>query len=381
MVAEIYEKILKNTTENYMFPALRGVQAGREYYIAMCPMRVIPRIFLFDDEELPPKLRAQRTLSKSRIPEITRYLTENKDSYVFSSITASIDGEAQFIPFSKEGTESKMGQLIIPMNARILTNDGQHRRAAIERAIKENRELANESISVVFYIDAGLKRSQQMFADLNQHAVRASKSLEILYNHRDKLALLVKDLADSVPVFKNKTEMEKTSISNRSIKVFTLSSIYHATGSLLGKNSKYVSISQEDKKNAHEFWNEVSKNIPEWRLLAKNEIVSHEIRRDYMHVHGVVLHSLGLMGAALIKSYPDDWKKRLKILSKLDWSRSNTDIWEGRTMHQGKIKKARSNIILTANLLKQQLGLPLDEKELEIEKQFLSTFGGGSNKK
>ena len=28
----------------YTFPALRGIQAGREYYVAMCPLKLLPRI-------------------------------------------------------------------------------------------------------------------------------------------------------------------------------------------------------------------------------------------------------------------------------------------------------------------------------------------------
>ena len=56
------------------FPAIRGVQAGREYYISMCPLRLIPKIFLFDEEELVPELRAQRVLNKTKVPEIARYL-------------------------------------------------------------------------------------------------------------------------------------------------------------------------------------------------------------------------------------------------------------------------------------------------------------------
>ena len=36
----------------YVFPAIRGIQAGREYYVSMCPLRLIPRIFLFDEDEL-----------------------------------------------------------------------------------------------------------------------------------------------------------------------------------------------------------------------------------------------------------------------------------------------------------------------------------------
>ena len=52
---------------HYVFPAIRGIQAGREYYVSMCPLRLIPKLFLFD-EELTPELRAQRTLNKARVP-------------------------------------------------------------------------------------------------------------------------------------------------------------------------------------------------------------------------------------------------------------------------------------------------------------------------
>src|SRR5579885_3177577 len=75
----------------YVFPAIRGIQAQREYYVSMCPMRLLPKLFLFDEEELVPELRAQRQLNKARLPELCRYITENPDNYVFSAITVSID--------------------------------------------------------------------------------------------------------------------------------------------------------------------------------------------------------------------------------------------------------------------------------------------------
>jgi DNA sulfur modification protein DndB len=83
---------------SYVFSALRGFQAGRDYYVAMCPLKLIPKIFLFDEDEIPAELRAQRALNKARVPEIARYLIDNPKEYVFSSITASIVGEVQFDP-------------------------------------------------------------------------------------------------------------------------------------------------------------------------------------------------------------------------------------------------------------------------------------------
>ena len=172
---------------NYTFVALRGIQAGREYYSVMCQLRFIPKLFMFDEEGLPPSLRAQRQLNRSRVPTISRYVLEDPKNYVFSSITASIDGRVEFFPFRENGAASKVGHLIVPQSARFLINDGQHRKAGIEEALKKMPELGSEHISVVFFIDGGLKRSQQMFSDLNKHALRPTLSLAILYNHRDTL--------------------------------------------------------------------------------------------------------------------------------------------------------------------------------------------------
>ena len=364
----------EETTElesfNYSFPSIRGIQAGREYYIAMCPMKLVPRMFLFDEEEIPPQLRAQRTLNRARIPEIANYLIDYPKDYVFSAITSSIDSNVQFKPFGNSGKVSKMGTLVVPMDACFIINDGQHRRAAIEEALKVHPELGMETLPVVFFIDAGLKRSQQMFADLNKHAVRPTKSLGILYDNRDPLARLAINIAGSVPIFKGFTELEKTTISNRSIKTFTLSSIYQATNELLDKKKNDENVSEIDEKLAVEYWTEVTKNISEWELLIQNKVNSSELRSDYIHTHGIGLHALGILGNALIAKYPKNWKKQLLKLKNVDWSRSNTKLWEGRAMIGGRLNKSQMNLLLTSNVLKNVLGLELTSDEEKAEQNF-----------
>ena len=243
-----------------MFAALRGQQAGRDYFVAMCPLRLIPKIFLFDEGEIPPELRAQRTLNRARVPEMTQYLTENPTEYVFSAITASIDGDVAFTSTDNKDSSRDVGQLVVPMTSRFVINDGQHRRAAIEEALKERPELGDETIAVVFFLDLRLEHSQQMFADLNKHAVRPSKSLGILYDYRDPQSRLAKKLMGTVPVFNGLTETEKISISNRSIKLFTLSSIYQGTRALLNK-SKSGAISPKEEKLATDFWAGVTSHM------------------------------------------------------------------------------------------------------------------------
>lgn len=357
----------KNNGFSHSFPAIRGVQAGRAFYIAMCPMKIIPKIFVFDEEEVPPELRAQRTLNRGRIPEIASYLVDNPDSYILSALTASIDAAVQFEPGSGAGQGSNLGTLNIPMDARMLINDGQHRRAAIEEAIKEKPALGHENIPVLFFVDTGLKRSQQMFADLNKYAIRPSTSLSTLYDHRDAMADLARHLSHSVKMFKHLTEKERSTISNRSTKLFTLSSIKHANRELLRKAVK-TPITEDDKRLAQSFWDSVAEQIPEWQMALDRKVTTAELRINFIHAHGIALQALGIAGSELLVKRPKDWKQQLKQIRKIDWSRSNTQLWEGRAMVHGRISKARSNIQLTANVIKRAMGIRLNAEELVLEK-------------
>jgi DNA sulfur modification protein DndB len=350
------------------FTAIRGVQAGREYYGAMCPLKVIPRIFMFDEEELTAELRAQRTLNRARVPEIAAYIVENPRDYIFSSITASVDGDVSFEPHGTEGNSKNVGCLLIPMTSRFLINDGQHRRAAIEEALKKRPELGDETISVVFFVDGGLKRSQQMFADLNRHAIRPTKSIGILYDHRDPLSQLARTVVEEVSVFRGITEIEKTTISNRSSKLHTLSSIYQATQALLAKG-KRAKVTTQKEKLAVDFWQTVGGQIPEWGLAAEKKVSCAELRRDCIHAHGIALQAIGIAGAALV-AQERGWKGKLNALKKVDWSRSNTKLWEGRSLVGGRVSKAIVHVRLTANHLKKTLGLSLNAKDKQYEAQF-----------
>jgi len=353
----------------YSFPAIRGVQSGREYYVTMCPLQYIPRLFAAAENDLPPELRAQRVLNKSRIPAMTNYVLDNADTYVFSSLTASIDRSVKFIPIGKNENDRKIGTLTVPLDAKILINDGQHRRAAIEAALEENPDLKYETISIVFFIDAGLKRSQQMFADLNRYAIRPTKSLSILYDHRDPIALLAHNLVNEVPIFSGMVEKAKSTISNRSRKLFTLSSIYQATKRLLNKKEG-DEISEKHQKLAKEFWTEVSEYMPDWTHAKERKVSPAELRSDYIHAHGVALQALAIAGSALIQEDPKNWKNKLSAIKGIDWSRQNAALWEGRALVGGRLSKAQNNVILTVNVIKRKLGLRLNHREDKVEQLY-----------
>jgi DNA sulfur modification protein DndB len=254
------------------------------------------------------------------------------------------------------------------MRARFIINDGQHRRAAIELAIREEPRLGDETIAVVFFVDRGLERSQQMFADLNRHAVRPSRSLGLLYDHRNDLSKIARLVALQSNAFKDVVEMEKSTLSERSRKLFTLSAIYSGNAALLEEN-EFQNL-ESAAKHCTDYWNEVAKYLPEWGQVRASKITAGEVRRDLLHSHAIVLQSLGIVGNQLLRTNGNGWKQSLKALSATDWSRSNAKLWEGRALIGGRVSKASHNVTLTTNLIKQQLGLHLSPDEQRVEHAF-----------
>lgn len=361
-----------STAFEYVFPAIRGVQSRREYFVSMVPLRLLPKVFTFNEEgDIPAELRHQRSLNKARLLGMMRYLLENRDSYIFSALTASIDAPIRFESFGdgfQAGEGLRVGILHVPMSARFIINDGQHRRAAITAALEEAPDLGDESIAVVFYLDVGLERCQQMFADLNGHAVRTSRALNILFDHRDDLGKIAKRLAFECPVFKGLVEMDRSNLAARSRKLFTLSAIYSAVRDLLADQKER---NLEDLfQLAGRYWTKVAAQFPEWGMVSAGSVTAGDVRRDFIYVHGIGLHALGRLGRALLKEKPKSWERDLPALRTVDWSRGNASLWEGRAMTGGKLSKSDTNVTLVANVLKKALDLDLTPEDQRLEDNF-----------
>lgn len=347
------------------FPVIRGVQAGREYYVAMWTLRMLRQISIFDEKELPPELRAQRVLNKARIPEITDYIIDNPKDYVFSAITASIDSQVVFEPMANSPGQDRLGTLKVPMDAKFIINDGQHRRAAILAALDHKPELAYETIAVVFFLDIGLERCQQMFADLNRYAIRPSRSLGLLYDHRNDKAKLARLVVMKSEIFRDIVDLEKSSLAPRSRKLFTLSAFFNASADLV--QDLATGNLDEDSKLARDYWEAVARQFPSWAQVREGRMPASEVREGFIHSHGIALQAIGKAGNALLKTWPSKWKGKLGALKEIDWSRSNARLWEGRALIGGKVSKVTTNVILATNVVKKAFGLSLSEDEQRIE--------------
>ena len=350
----------------YRFPVVRGIQAGREYYIGMVPLNMLEKIFLEDEEYVLPEYRAQRKLNEARIPEIKKYIIDNPDSYVFSALAASIDGNYKFISLDSDGGDT--GILEVDMGAKILINDGQHRKAAILAAIKENPEIENETISVVFYQDLGLARSQQMFTDLNKHAVKTSNSIAELYDSRDALAVITRKVIGEIPFLNEYVDKERDNLGKYSSALFTLNTFYTANKRILKRN-----ICNDDfYKFLKLFWGSVAVHMIPWSELQKKEISKKELREQYIATQAVVIQAFGRVGAFLFENYDcEEVESYIKKIELINWKRNSND-WKLRVIrNNGRMINNANAILLAGNIIKKYLDLPFTEDELTAEQKFL----------
>lgn len=347
----------------YRFPVVKGVQAKREYYIAMIPLKMIPKLFPPDGEYVLPEYRAQRKLNESRIPVISKYILNNRENYVFSALAASIDGAFRFCP----SDHLDVGVLEISMDAKLLINDGQHRKAAILEAIKEDETLLNETISVVFFEDQGLARSQQMFTDLNKHAVKTSNSIAELYDSRDLLAVVTRNVVSKIKFLNAFTDKEKDILGKYSSNLFTLSTFYNANKRII----RPTVITPDAEDFLFKYWSSVSQNILPWQDLSNREISKVDLRENYIVTQAVIIQVLGRLGNFFFTNPDYSFDKHLRKLKDINWRRDCED-WALRTIRtNGRMINNEEAITLTCNMLKLRLDLPLDELEQSKERAFI----------
>lgn len=347
----------------YNFPAVKGVQAKAEYFICMVPLGLLKKIFSTDYNDVPPEYRAQRRLNEARIPEIRDYILDNRDSYVFSALTAAVDGE---MVFHSTGA-ANVGVLEIDMNATFLISDGQHRKAAINEALEEDSSLAEETISLVLFRDKGLQRSQQMFTDLNKHAVVTSKSLNTLYESKDPVAIITKHVVNGIPFLKKYTDKEKDNLGKYSSNLFTLNNFYRANLKILSGAEGNL---EEQQSFVLQYWKLVSENMREWNELERGEISKKALRENYIATQGITLQALGKLGGFFYSNPHLDMASALQGLRSVNWLRNNTECWENRAIKQnGSISKSEKGILLTYIEIKRLLSLPITAEETMREKQ------------
>jgi DNA sulfur modification protein DndB len=249
------------------------------------------------------------------------------------------------------------------MEADLLINDGQHRRAAIAAALEQDPTIGEDSISVVLFPFENHDRAQQMFSDLNRTAQPTTKSLNILYDHRDRLSSITMTLVSQVAVLEGRVDKEHASLAKRSPALITLGSLHDATKELLGDVADDNFTERVDLAIA--FWQTLAMAIPAWADVAVGRASAPQVREQTIATHAVTLRAIGAAGRSLIEQRPDCWASTMtEVFSTIiDWSRTNPE-WDGVVIADGDVLNRRQNQRDLTELLRVKLGIATPEERL-----------------
>lgn len=345
----------------FRVPATRGRMGTTKYYTATLPFGAVVKLFTFDPDqmlELTPENRSQRALNSKRIPEIANYVLDHED-YIFSAITVSVDSDE--VDFDAVEPDADIGELVLPLEAKYVINDGQHRVAGICEALRRDSVLAEDTISVVVLPDGGLERSQQIFSDLNRTVHKTSKSLDILFDHRLPINRITMACVEEVPLFKDRIDKERVSLSVRSARFATLSGLQQANVQLLGKlPEKMPEAEVEDMKSlAIDFWTRLTDLVVPWRGILEGDVKPQHARQVYVSSYALSLWALGFAGGAA-RAVDDDptfsWIEVLDGLTGIDWRKTNSD-WQGICMAENEVVTRAPTRRATARYIMWKLGL------------------------
>jgi len=357
----------------YRFPATQGFQCHDFYWLLALPFTEARQLFdSFLSRKKPDKNQplslAQRTLNTARARKILRYivrgLAEPQGFYVLPPITVTFDipsgdgfeflgvdleeeGEETNLLLSLQSSVVQSGELLLPPDTTFWISDGQHRALGAALAAAEAPALVqNETIPVMLIPDSmGGKKRRQIFLDINQHAVKPSKSIVSLFDGRDESSEIARAVLLNVPIFEGRTNLEATNVPKGSDDLFTMNSLRESCKVLL--TGLEGDMKQE---TAITFWKEVSRHHPDWKAAMTCDSLQ-VLRAESLGFNALTLSALAMVGNLRLQQ--GEGMKWVKRLDKVQWNVSNPD-WTGVCRFNGRIVKNSATIKSLASYMAEK---------------------------
>lgn len=358
-------------------PAIRASMGDLEYFVSTVTFGEAARMVQYAEEvdgwtgETPSELKLQRKLNVQRVErELVPYLVSSPDHF-YSALTVEVrpaprDGEPGTISFEPQQTFPgglEFGRLTLDGTESLYALDGQHRLKSIERAIRLRPELAREHIALILVPFRSVPRSQTLFSDLNRYAKGPSKSMSLLFTHREWLARVAKALAQEVPLLRDRVNMESTSLSSNSRHFVTLSTLYEMTRSMLGEGAEAAEIDEPATvADLTDVWDLLTDALEQWRLVASGDEHPAYLRQRYLHMHGVGQQAIAIAVERARRAAGPTWRETVRMLAGVDWRLTNP-AWQGVALHGGRVNNTSTSIRLLADVIQRQIGLEPTERE------------------
>jgi len=405
MEKNIFEGLDMDAAMKLTVPALKGVMGGTVYYVITLPFSVATRYLKTTDQDtnLSPKERENRKVSPNRFAVIAKYIRNNPDDYRFSALTCTYGKDKTNKPMDFKspqptGDLAFIGILTLDSRDPFLIVDGQHRFGAIKKVMEDNPELGDERITVVLFPYISIRHAQQLFSDVNRTAKKTTKSLDILFDYRDIVNRVVQKLADQVPVFKGRINLEDASVPRQSQQMLTIATVYQATKPIIGAIYEAGLLPEElgEKDNTTgepkhnedlyvsfltEVWEFISVQFPEWVKVAAGIENIVDIRADYLHWNSGVISSIGEFVAEAMRQKGSDWQSAVSAALTHPMThgwRRDADEWQGIITAATQVMPRSVVRPSLKSFLKKLAGLSLneaDERQLDAMRKLKEELG------
>ncbi|WP_042857929.1 DGQHR domain-containing protein [Dickeya sp. NCPPB 3274] len=200
--------------KHFTYPCLLGKQGNRRVITISVSFDSLSRVLAMD-HTIHTLDRSQRELNKRRASAFADYvvnaLSDNKD-FIIPPLIGNIEGP---IKVTESEIYSGFGTVDIPMNARIVLFDGQHREVGLGEVCQRLYNLGYQTITLELSENLPLEIRQQFFSDINGNASKPNPAINLAYDRSNVLSQLVRDVVMNDATLKSKTDFERTNITGK----------------------------------------------------------------------------------------------------------------------------------------------------------------------
>jgi DNA sulfur modification protein DndB len=279
--------------------------------------------------------------------------------------------------------------IVLPPGARMEITDGGHRKAAIDKVMKELNEdlqaaFEADAIAVMITVEADLDQIHQDFADCSKTRP-LPKSQLAAFDRRNPANGLVIDIIGRCRLFQGKIDSTSKTLSKNSTNLFLTNQVRQMIKELLTgdyamadegfeEKAKQLLVSSDDPRYEATrdkfvaFIDRVTAAIPVLREIAaipdglqRNKIMDRR-NEGYVCLSATGLVVIGRIGYELFKEGVEDWETTTDKLGEIDWNRS-ADIWQGNIIQNDRLLTQRGPVRGAVQEVKKAIGLMADVDE------------------
>lgn len=347
-------------------PALRGEQGGRTLYLTLPTNAVLTGFFPSEIEGSED--RSQRPLDLAHARQIRDYIVSNANGHALGALVYAVDKAGIF---EEVAAGTGIGVLRLPLDARLRSIDGQHRREGIRQAIPTVPELQNQSTAVIIYVEPDIAGRRQMFSDMNNTARKVSKALNVSFDSRDPFARAAVRISEEHLLLKGRVDRLSPRVLQGSGSLFTLAAIYDALKRLfVGPVGRVKDATRYDEgeviARGIQFFDALSSARPELRELSADELDSLRSKSILLSSTTLRVLASAVWSAAEERADIDEiFLKLPKVLERIDF-RPAAGIWQesgfiptGRTTPNARSQEMKAASDSLAQLIANS---PLEER-------------------